>query len=303
MEERRTTALLHLQEGKRSILSEERARPHTPIGVPGCKWAVASLTLFTVAEWSKPGSIALKRCTLERFVLQNLDTHIHIHTLTHRHMLAHTLIFGGGNLLGLGRKAGTREGASPDRATETDAYIHSVLMERPYKHRASGQALSTCVILLKCNLMMMRSSDTTKNESEKVRWERNNLCLWSDGISFTVRWADGKIKGMKKIQLIIFLFCWLLSLPSGGFLQARHKKSHIAWYVISFTAMCMCVFTPCRTIWSLQLIWMAIFHISHVPFSFPILCSAAQAAIQHANPSGIFSSILTCIDKPALACL
>jgi len=74
---------------------------HTHASILSCKWAVTSLTLFTVAEWSKPGSIALKRRTLERFVLQNLDTH------RGAHMLSHTLIFGGGNLLGFGQKTGT----------------------------------------------------------------------------------------------------------------------------------------------------------------------------------------------------
>lgn len=56
---------------------------------------------------------------LERFVLQNLDTH------TGAHMLSHTLIFGGGNLLGFGRKTGTREGASPVKANPPHTHTHT----------------------------------------------------------------------------------------------------------------------------------------------------------------------------------
>lgn len=58
---------------------------YTHASILCCKWAVTSLALFTVAEWSKPGSIALKRRTLERFVLQNLDTHTQAHICSHKH--------------------------------------------------------------------------------------------------------------------------------------------------------------------------------------------------------------------------
>lgn len=70
---------------------------------------------------------------LERFVLQNLDTH------TGAHMLSHTLIFGGGNLLGFGRKTGTREGASPVKANppiHTHTRIVVLILDFTHGYRA-----------------------------------------------------------------------------------------------------------------------------------------------------------------------
>lgn len=86
---------------------------HTHSSILFCKWAVVSLALFTVAEWSKLGSIALKRHTLERFVLQNLDTHTH----TGAHMLSRALIFRWWESPRLWTKDRDVRGASPIRET------------------------------------------------------------------------------------------------------------------------------------------------------------------------------------------
>lgn len=126
-----------------TVFARTRERPpchtRTPIrahaSIQCCKWAVASLALFTVAEWSKPGSIALKRRTLERFVLQNLDTHTQVLICSHTHWF---LVVGISQALD--QKAGTGEGLPPSQKPP-DKHTHTYTLPLVFLHT---QCISKC---------------------------------------------------------------------------------------------------------------------------------------------------------------
>lgn len=98
---------------------------------------------------------------LERFVLQNLDTH------TGAHMLSHTLIFGGGNLLGFGRKTGTREGASPVKANSPHTHTHT------HTHRCTYSGLYTRIRCIGKHCKCMFNSHKMRSDGWRYHAREN----------------------------------------------------------------------------------------------------------------------------------
>lgn len=115
-----------------------------------------------------------------------------------------------------------------------------------------------------------------------------------------------KSKGKKKsLTDHISVFCWLPSFAfyhQGAFCKPGRKKNHALPDMSYHSAVVrVCVWVCfCTGVFNLKAFtwfeWKFFLYISHF-IQFLIFFWAAQAA-----PSGVFD-ILTCIDKPALACL
>lgn len=126
MEECRRAALLHLHEGKRTLSSHTRAHAlntDTHGSILCCKWAVASPCIIhsgrVIEAWfnSTKAARAGEICLTKPW-----------HTHSGSHMLSHTLIFGGGNLPGFGKRQGHERGFPRQSNPLTNSHVRTTAL-------------------------------------------------------------------------------------------------------------------------------------------------------------------------------